>query len=401
MHRHSHRLALAALATLLIAPGTWGQGPGRHLRRHDGGLQRVRLDLATGTLVRSPRAPRSSGSTVTDFTNLDLGGFVGIDSGGGACQWIDAATKGQVAGNGSDLMSSIVLAYCSVALDPAVGGPGGALQLGFHEGYTSGGPAPTTGVATFALSGLPASTSCSSFTCGGFNCYYLTVEVDPVVPFADGAIGYSWLFTDLGTTGVLAATVPFLACVQSCSGPGPDGQGMRDWMDQYCPPGTLKSSFSFGTFPTGSYFTSISMEIREATDVVATVTTWNSEAINVDTLFSGPIVLGHTWTTALVENHSHGSGPSPMTLVVRTGCVNGTNVTSPVGGRPVEFLIAGSLALKLVGSHTPAGPSPFPDVPVPGTLALVGTPWAAQAIVLGGGFADLSSAACGIVGTIP
>ncbi len=78
-----------------------------------------------------------------------------------------------------------------------------------------------------------------------------------------------------------------IACVQSCSGPGPDGLGMTDCMDQYCPPGFLISTFSFGTFPNGGYFTSISMDIREAVPANFPTTFTNGTGLNPVTLTDG------------------------------------------------------------------------------------------------------------------
>jgi hypothetical protein len=359
-------------------------------------LKSVSLDLATGTITKGPAVNDRAGSTIVDFANNDLGGFVGVDTGSGACAWIDSASKG-FAGNGSDLMDRVVFAYCSSAQGVPSGGPGGAATLGFYEGYTVGGGAASTNVGTFGLTGLPANTASSSFF-GGFTCYFIQLTFANLVPFADGAIGYSWQFDDVGTTGTLAATFPFLSCVQSCTGPGVDAQGMTDLVDQYCPPGSLLSTFSFGTYPTGGYFTSISMDVRESTDSESVATSWNSEAINVDTLTSNAITVGGTWTTGVTINHPHGASGA-LAMKVRGSCYNGPNATSPVGGRPVELLTQGGIALALSGSHNGSSGS-FPAFAVPAVQAYCGLGWACQATILGGGFADLSSARCGTVGNI-
>jgi hypothetical protein len=52
------------------------------------------LDLETGTIRRGPVLRSGSLQTCTDFSNLDLGGFVGIDTGNSFCEWFDAGTKG-------------------------------------------------------------------------------------------------------------------------------------------------------------------------------------------------------------------------------------------------------------------------------------------------------------------
>jgi len=392
--------------SLFVAPAA-AQQPGsglliRHQARPSASLT---VDLATGTVSRGPRVLDKVGTTTADFSNLDLAGFSGIDTGAGFCEWFDAGTKG-FAGNQSDLMSDIVFAYCSAKLAPASGGPGGSVTLGFYEGYVAGGGAPTTTVARFTLSGLPANSASSSFF-GGFRCFFLRVIFAGLVPFADGPIGYSWHFIDVGSDGVLAGTWPFLACVQSCSGPGPDGQGMIDTIDEYCPPGTLRPPVIFPTSAFGYVF-SISMEIREATDLLATAAPWNSQNFNRDLLTAQPIVVGAAWSVSLHVpggTHPHGTAASaPMVARVRTTAINGANVLSPIGGRLTEVLITGPLLAMFVGTHTHTGggvrDGTFPPQAVPGALELVGVPWAVQATVLGGGFADLSSAAFGVTGSL-
>ncbi|HED66124.1 MAG TPA: hypothetical protein ENJ09_11285 [Planctomycetes bacterium] len=190
-------------------------------------------------------------------------------------------------GGASGLMTSFNFAYCSAALDTLSGGIGGKARIGFRTGYTLGangvGNGPNgTDVGTFNLSGLPANTASSGFF-GGFNCYLIGVGfgTTPVV-LKDGPVGWSWQFRDVGTDGVLAATFPFISCVQSCSGPGPDNTGnMVDAVDQYCPAGTLLSTFNFGTGAPGSaYFTSVSMDMREAEAIASSNVLFNGSGVN-------------------------------------------------------------------------------------------------------------------------
>src|SRR5262245_2810418 len=245
--------------------------PGKSFLRYGKPLRHAQLDMATGVITRGPSVRPRAAATVADFDNNDLGGFIGLDTGNGFCEWFDAGVKG-FQGNQSDLMSSIVFAYCSSELDPSSGGPGGSTKLGFYEGYVLGGGAPTTAVAVFTLTGLPASTGSCTFGGPNFRCYFLEVRFASLVAFADGPIGYSWKFFGTITCGFapLASTFPFMSCVASCSGTlgQVDGQGMADFIDEYCPPGTLRSTFSFGT--ASGTFTSISLEIREAADLAAT-----------------------------------------------------------------------------------------------------------------------------------
>jgi hypothetical protein len=393
-------LAGAALA-IGVSAGAQSQS-GKVFARYNKPLKSASLDLATGTVTRGPALNNRAGTTVADFSNIDLGGFIGVDTGGGACEWIDAGTKGVIP-NASDLMNNVVFAYCSVIADPASGGPGGSVLMGFFEGYAAGGPAPTTAVALFNLTGLPGHTGNSSFIAlvngaGGTTCYFLNLIFANCISFADGNIGYSWGFTDLGTTSVLAATFPFLSCVQSCSGTGPDNQGMVDTIDQYCPPGGAVNTFSFGTTPFGSYFTSISMDVREVADAEAVATSWNSQNINSDILSAAAIVIGSNWqVNILIAGHSHGAS-GPTNVKVRGTCINGPNLNSPTG-HPVEVLTSGPINLTLADAHngTVTSYNPFA---VPCDITLVGLGWAAQGTVVGGGRADLTRARCGLVGSV-
>lgn len=383
---------VSSLALLLLSIAT--PQAGITTKRVTAPLHPVHLDLATGTVTHGPHVQSRAGTTVVDFSALSPSGFVGVDTGGGSCEWIVSGIKG-FSGNTSDLMSEIVFSYCSSALDPNSGGPGASVRLGFYEGYTGGGGSPTTTVAVLNLSGLPGNTTSSSFF-GGFRCYFLQVQFANLVSFSDGQIGYSWRFVDQGTTGVLAATFPFLACVQSCSGTGPGAQGAIGGIDPYCPPGTL-APCSFSSCPPFRRDLTIAMEIREVTDTAATVAPFPGDGINADALSAAAIRVAQPWSVTLAIGHAHGAGGA-LSLRVRTQTTNGANVTSPIGGRLTEVLIAGPLLATVTGSHDGATGS-FPTIAVPASIDLVCQDWAAQATVLGGGFADLSTAAAGVVGT--
>ena len=224
--------ALVLVGAVLL--GTSGSAQsvatGKALKRMNKPLRSATLDLATGAVTRGPLAHDRGGSTIADFRNIDHHryGFVGVDTGGGACKWFTAGQKGSGSNqstNASDLMSSIVFAYCTEADDPRSGGPGGSVTLGFYEGYTLTGGAPTTAVAVFSLTGLPGTTSSPCSFDGSAGCYLLTVDFATLVAFRDSGlgshrgIGYSWTFDDLTPcAGVWAATYPFFACMTSCSG---------------------------------------------------------------------------------------------------------------------------------------------------------------------------------------
>jgi hypothetical protein len=387
-------LAGAALALFGASATAQSQATGKVFSRYNKPLKSVSLDLATGTISRGPAVNNRAATTTVDFNNNDLGGFVGVDTGNGFCEWFDAAVKG-FAGNASDLMNNFVFAYCSAMLAAGSGGPGGSVKLGFYEGYTWGGGAPTTTVAAFTLSGLPANTASSSFF-GGFSCYFINVTFANLVAFADGPIGYSWKFLDSGTTGTLAGTWPFLSCVTSCSGAvlQVDGQGMTDVIDEYCPPGSLRATFTFGT--TSGSFTSMSMDVREATDFTATAVAYNATTSpNGDTLSAPAAIVGTSWATSLTRSPTTvAGGYTVLVRPTRIALPNGVLPPPPVQGR---LLISGATLGSIGGAHNGTIGSSAPTA-IPAQLGFVCLHWAAQATVTGGGI-KLSSAVEGTTGT--
>jgi len=417
-------LALAGALTLCAATSDAQSQSGRVFSRYNQPLRSATLDLATGTVTHGAVVSNRAPTTVVDFANNDLGGFVGVDSGNGFCEWFDAGVKGL--GNASDLMNSIVFAYCSAKLTPASGGPGGSVKLGFYENYVLGGPiSASNSVAVFTLTGLPGNTGSSSFF-GGFRCFFLRIFFNNLVAFADGPIGYSWGFLDSGTStinplgGVLAGTWPFLSCVTSCSGVigQVDGQGMTDFVDEYCPIGTLRSTFTFGT--TSGSFTSMSMAIEEATDKVATVGPVNSATFpNPDSGTSDPVTVGQPWTVTVTLG-------LPRTKGSMWICYLGNAAVAPPNGVPLAQIQGGlnfgngKAGRMILCNLNPAGPSVMQThtgvmgssstsapVMIPALLSLVCNNWCGQAIVLGpvsaangGGNARLSGALFGTVGSL-
>ena len=418
-------LPLAPLVLLATLAGA--QSPsGLRFARYSKPLRTLELDLATGTLTRGAQVQNRAATTVADFKNLDLGGFTGVDTGGGACEWFDAAIKGTGMGatqgvvNDSDLMNSIVFSYCSSRLSPGSGGPGGSVKLGFYEGYTSMGLTPTTTVAAFTLTGLPGNSLSTSFVTG-FDCYFIRVIFDTLVCYADGAIGYSWRFLDTGTpaSGQLAATWPFLACIASCSGfvncATVDGQGMSAGFDRYCPPGNLLPTyFCFGT--ASGQFLSIGMEIEEVRDSTASVMGFNSSSNpNPDILSSSPAVVGQPWNGSLTLGLGRSKGGTWITYF-------GFSAVAPPSGVAIATFTAGlnfgpsksgrmllcnleTTGFSCSGTHSgvTGSTSACSAPPIPKVLGLVCNPWFAQALVLGpvpgAGNARLSSAVRGLIGT--
>jgi hypothetical protein len=88
-----------------------------------------------------------------------------------------------------------------------------------------------------------------------------------------------------------------------------------------------------------------------------------------------------------------------MSLKVRASTVNGPNFPSPLGGRINEVLVGGPFFLAQTCAHGAGpGPWPFPSVAIPKRFGLIGTAYAAQGTIVGGGFGDLTTAVTGVVG---
>jgi len=128
----------------------------------------------------------------------------------------------------------------------------------------------------------------------------------------------------------------------------------------------------------------------------ATATVFAGDGINADAITPVKVLLGSSWTAPLTIGHTHGASGSAF-LNVRTSTVNGPNLTSSIGGRLTEPLIAGPLLATLPGAHNGSTGGIAPQ-PIPTGLSLAGIGWAAQYTVAGGGFVDLSKAVFGIVG---
>ena len=395
--------SLRFLGVFLLLVGTLAGAQSDRPRtlRYDKPFKTALIDLDTGTVIRGPTDRLSA--SASEFRNMDLGGFVGADTGQGFCRWFDAGVKGS-SGNASDLMTGIIFSYCSAALDVISGGPGGTATLKFYEGYTSGGGAMTTQVAVLTMSGLPANSAHATPFPGfgrhqvtvptvGMDCWIVGAVFSPLVPFADGPIGYSWLFKDTQAGNMIAATVPYLGCISSCSGPGPDGQGMVDQLDRYFPPTTLQSTFSFNTTPFGSYFTSMSMEIFEAEDCTGTAIVYNSSPANVDVLSSTPVIVGTTY----IGEVTHAPGTATFSvLMVRGASANLNGGISPGCGQPRgRVLVQNPFIVNLTGTPDAIAPISATQrnftASVPLLLELTCQTWYAQAFTLGASCQKLSN----------
>jgi hypothetical protein len=382
-------LFLAGAALLCLGADTSAQ----QMKRVSGPLRSVTLDTQTGTLTRGPVVDEKgafSFNTVSVMNNVSFSGFAGVDTGPGApaygpCEWFVALPAyGSGApdrtGGESQFISALTFIYCSGAQDTLSGGPGGSAIVTFREGYAlgtaanSGGPTGTEAVA-FTITGLPANTGAGGFFTAS-PCYYIGVGT-PTTVLHDGPMGYSWEFADLGNDGIFAATFPWLACVQSCTGPGPDKTGgMLDFVDQYCPKGTIRSSFTFGTFGGGSnYFTSVSMDIRQAERIDSVNTFFNGTGVNPSVLAStgvGPI-LGQNWG---LSADCTGAAASKFAIFV-IGFFNPPPTLTPFGEKLVNT--APGLFTTFVIPHG-GGVANLGPFPLPLDLSFYNSCWIAQAL---------------------
>jgi len=423
-------LLLAGVALALFGAAASAQS-GKILKNPNKSLKSYSLNMATGTITRGAAVNNRVGNTVQDFNNGG-GRGLGVDTGAGFCEWFCVAQKGTGAnqpGNQSDLMAQIRFAYCSSALDPTSGGPGGTVKLGFYNNYALGVgsypaapsvPAGTNGTtaAVFTVTGLPANTADAcffTFLNSGTGCITVMLTFGTQICFPDGNIAYSWKFTDSDPCNIFGSTMPFLSCVMSCStnalgagvpwpaGAKPiDGQGMTDFLDQYCPPGNLLKTFSFNTntVTIRPMLTSINMRVRECADVAATLVAFNSTTPpNTDLFSSTKAILASTWTATTTRVGGTGGFWFMRVNDARSATANGTkcslvSLPSATG----RNMLAGSSLATFSGSLV--GSIGVFSATIPCSPALLGFHWAAQSLVASGlTLRRCTSAVEGTVGT--
>jgi hypothetical protein len=176
---------------------------------------------------------------------------------------------------------------------------------------------------------------------------------------------------------------------------------MDDLIDKYCPPGTLLTTFSFGTSSFGTYFTSLAMDIREIVDCTATVASYNSTSpVNVDTLTSAPAVIGTTWSAEV----THAAGTATFsTLYVRGSKIPGNGAPGGGGGTRGRFLVTGAFYDDIAGTADASVPILSSQrnfgafIPLSFELACID--WFGQALTGGSGQIKWSNGVDGDTGT--
>jgi len=413
-------------AALTLFSATAGAQSAKVQRGLNKAPRSAQIDLASGTITKGAAVSNRFGTTTQDFNNGDSAAIT-VDTGSGFCEWYTVGVKGYN-GNQSDLMANVRFVYCSSAGDVYSGGPGGTTKLGFYEEYALGGVAGTT-VAAFTLTGLPANTASACFIpwlASTSGCWAIVLTFGTQICFADGPIAYSWKFVDMDTCGPWAHTFPVFSCVTSCStnplgGPGTypagaapvDGQGMTDFVDQYCPPGTLLATFTFNSVPgTTPMFTGQNMRIRECTDLVATIATYNSlTPPNTDLFTATKAVLGSTWTCTVTRTPVGPGGFFSLRINNAKAAVlpNGTKcstIPTSLGGSATATgrnMLGGlNQAYFPVAGGFAGGATAVFSTPIPCNPALIGFYWTGQAMVsnVSGTIRRCTSAVEGTVGSI-
>ena len=173
---------------------------------------------------------------------------------------------------------------------------------------------------------------------------------------------------------------------------------MIDQIDRYSPPGTLLSAFSFGTTQFGSYFTSMSMDIREVGDCTASMTSYDSTSPpNEDLLTATSAVIGTTWSAEV----THAAGTAAFsTLLVRGAKIPGNGAS---GGPYGRLLVTGAFLTNLPGAADTLPPIQNSQQNfgtfLPLQFGLACGDWFCQALTGGGGATRLSNGLAGTTGT--
>lgn len=142
-------------------------------------------------------------------------------------------------------VTKFVIGYCTRELDVSLGGPGAQVTINFYETYapcTSAAANPPA-IATFALTGLPASA-----TLGTLACYTLTIDLNGGGEFnmladGDGAFatgdGFGFSYSFPGQTGTTTATVGGPIVTGDVTAPGNCANGVATY---YNTPGALNGT---------------------------------------------------------------------------------------------------------------------------------------------------------------
>jgi hypothetical protein len=181
----------------------------------------------------------------------------------------------------------------------------------------------------------------------------------------------------------------------------PDPQGQAPYQccsfrpaDAYDANGQLIAIFTFAPYCIPY---SLAIDLLEVADVAASAAPHVGDGVNIDIMTASAPVVGANWTAQVALGHAHGTNGS-VRFDVRTRATNGPTQISPLGGRPYELLTSGPRLASFLLSHDGVT-SAVLSTALPASASLVGTTFATQALVLGGGFADLSTAVVGTVGT--
>ena len=176
---------------------------------------------------------------------------------------------------------------------------------------------------------------------------------------------------------------------------------MDNYIDQYCPPGFLRSTYTFSTV-SGPFYISIAMEIREAADCQATVVANAGQGLNLDVQSAPPAVVGRPWSAAVTVHDPRHPATGLLVLLFDPNSLS-TGPRLDLGNGVTELLIGPTSLGQPCPLSTYAGGSGSTcgGVVIPKDLGLVGLPWCTQVFVgtPAAGWLGTNSI-CGTVGTM-
>ena len=142
----------------------------------------------------------------------------------------------------------------------------------------------------------------------------------------------------------------------------------------------------------------------------ATLSHYNGSDINLDRMFGSTVVIGGTWVATLVPQPLRAPGPWLIRIhtapTVGPALDLGVLLSLPPAGISENLLGGSVIGIFTAPPHLGGSTTNTAAIPIPDNCALVGMPWAAQAVVMGdlpGGSGVLdpwfSSASQGVIGT--
>lgn len=241
----------------------------------------------TGSFVASPT--QIGGGTqkalVTCYSNSNFSGsFATVPLNN---EWVDWGDK---ACGTTLFVEGFQIGYGTRANDPSIGGPGASVTISLYQGTSGGGSAFLgTNIATFALTGLPGTT-----TPGSAAAFSLNVTITSgAIPVGDGDIGW-------GYVGVDNVTGPLLVLTSGVCFTTPDPvTGTEDCFDRFTAPASVGPYLGTSTFTTAGR-ASFWLTLSEHDGSSTTSMVVNGTGVN-PLLYTevAPPILSQPWATTI------------------------------------------------------------------------------------------------------